>query len=101
MTSNEKKHCCDEKALPSKALVEKMCQIDKLHTELALEFTKLLNAKGITGSVLGFSVYDRDFDEAIRSIENSQSVALGCWTCPPDCVCCGIGGRFLTDNSSS
>ena len=94
------KHCCDDTEQPSKVLTEKMCQIDKLHSELAREFTKILNAKGIAGSVLAFSVYDRDLDDAFRSIEQSQEVAFGCWTCPPDCVCCGIGGRFLTSESS-
>lgn len=96
MNSNKNKHCCDDTELPSKALTEKMCQIDKFHSELVREFTKILNARGITGSVLAFSVYDRDFGDAIRSIEKSQELAFGCWTCPPDCVCCGIGGRFLT-----
>lgn len=100
MTSKEGKQSCNDADLPSKALTEKMCQIDKLHPELAREFTKILNEKGIKGSVLAFSVYERDFDDAIRSIGQSQEAALGCWGCPPDCVCCGIGGRFLTSAPS-
>lgn len=95
MASNESKKCCDDTQLPSKELTERMCQLDALHAELTQEFTKILNAKGIKGSVLEFSVYDRDFDDAISSDGQLQSI-FGCWTCPPDCVCCGIRGRFLT-----
>ncbi|MEA5508065.1 hypothetical protein VB735_34285 [Halotia wernerae UHCC 0503] len=94
MASNKSKKCCDDAQLPSKELTEKMCQLDTLHAELTREFTNILNAKGITGSVLEFSVYDRDFDDVMSSGEQLQGI-FGCWTCPPDCVCCGIRGRFL------
>ncbi|MEX1328141.1 MAG: hypothetical protein AB1Z29_15145 [Desulfobacterales bacterium] len=80
MTLNDTRYGCNKTGLPPKELTEKICQIDKLHPNLARAFTKTLNEKGISGSVLAFSVYDRTFDDALKWIEETQGIAFWCWT---------------------
>ena len=96
--------CCGQGSgehYDSPELKQKMLEVRGVYLELAREFTRLLNDRGISGSVIQFSVHNRPLDEILEWLDENEAVALGWWTCPPDCVCCGLGGRFLTSNEGA
>jgi len=95
MDTKGKDQCCQKAGYPSNELEQKLCKIRDIQIDLAREFTRILNDRGISGSVVEFNVHDISFDEFLTEVENENGrVGLGGWTCPPNCVCGGLVVRF-------
>ncbi len=81
---------------------EKMKKISSEYINLLREFTRILNERGISGSVLEFSVYEKQIDDVLtefrppstKSTTTRARAGLGIWGCRPDCVCGGLVIRF-------
>lgn len=95
MDTKDKDQCCQEAGYPSKEQEEKMCKIGEIQIDLAREFTRILNDRGISGSVIEFNVYEVSFDDFLADVgKDNGRFRLGVWTCAPNCVCGGLRVRF-------